>query len=62
MKAVRRVYGEESGLLTAVDPDGGEKQQENKKEKPGRGRKVSDQTSTQASPIRRKDSLGRKDR
>lgn len=61
MKAVRKVYGEESGLLTAVDPEGSDKQQDNKKEK-GRGRKVSDQTSSQASPIRRKDSFGRRDR
>lgn len=62
MKAVRKVYGEESGLLTAVDPEGSDKQQDNKKEKGGRGRKVSDQTSSQASPIRRKDSFGKKDR
>ncbi|KAK6643812.1 hypothetical protein RUM43_000075 [Polyplax serrata] len=62
MKAVRRVYGEENILLKAMEEEVEEKQQEIKKEKLGRGRKVSDQTSIQASPVRRKDSFGRKDK
>ncbi|KAL0270475.1 UNVERIFIED_CONTAM: hypothetical protein PYX00_007876 [Menopon gallinae] len=62
MKAVRKVYGEESGFLGAAETESEEKQHEGKKEKGGRGRKVSDQTSTQASPVRRKDSIGRKEK
>lgn len=62
MKAVRRVYGEENILLKAMEEEVEEKQQEIKKEKLVRGRKVSDQTSIQASPVRRKDSFGRKDK
>lgn len=61
VRAVRKVYGEEFGILEEkmfVDPDIKKK---NKKEK-SQGRKISDQTSSQVSPIRRKDSVGRKDR
>lgn len=61
MKAVRKVYGEESNLLKTMGDESGEKQQDNKKDKSGKGRKVSDQTSIQTSPIRRKDSVGKKD-
>jgi len=56
---VRKIYGEEFGILSAtglldIDID----KKDDKKEK--RSRKVSDQTSSQVSPIRRKDSVGRK--
>ena len=44
------------------DSDGEKHQREDIKKDKMRGRKVSEQTSTQASPIRRKDSVGRRDR
>jgi len=59
IKSVRKIYGEEFGLLNGTglfDIDSDKK--DDKKDK--RSRKVSDQTSTQVSPIRRKDSVGRK--
>lgn len=46
----------------ARESDGEKHQREDTKKDKSRGRKVSEQTSTQASPIRRKDSVGRKDR
>lgn len=53
------MYGEEFGLMASPE----EKQpDEAKKESRGRGRKVSDQTSTQASPIRRKESDNKRDK
>lgn len=60
IKSVRMIYGEEFGILNGaglldVDTD---KKEDGKKDK--RSRKVSDQTSTQVSPVRRKDSVGRK--
>ncbi|EFN85740.1 Uncharacterized protein KIAA1843 [Harpegnathos saltator] len=60
IKSVRKIYGEEFGVLNGtglfdVDTD---KKEDGKKDK--RSRKVSDQTSTQVSPVRRKDSVGRK--
>ncbi|XP_011346095.1 protein unc-80 homolog isoform X3 [Ooceraea biroi] len=61
MKSVRKIYGEKFGILNGtglldVDTD---KKEDNKKDK--RSRKVSEQqTSTQVSPVRRKDSVGRK--
>ncbi|XP_025991096.1 protein unc-80 homolog isoform X8 [Solenopsis invicta] len=59
IKSVRKIYGEKFGILNGtglldIDTD----KKEDKKDK--RSRKVSDQTSTQVSPIRRKDSVGRK--
>jgi len=47
---------------SARETDGEKHQREDTKKDKARGRKVSDQTSTQASPIRRKDSMGRRDR
>lgn len=61
VRAVRKVYGEEFGVLEdkmCMDFDNKKK---NKKEK-NQSRKISDQTSSQVSPIRRKDSVGKKDR
>ncbi|XP_029661672.1 protein unc-80 homolog [Formica exsecta] len=60
VKSVRKIYGEKFGILNGtglldVDTD---KKEDSKKDK--RSRKVSDQTSTQVSPVRRKDSVGRK--
>ncbi|KAG7191052.1 hypothetical protein KM043_007098 [Ampulex compressa] len=60
IKSVRKIYGEEFGILNGTgmfDLDA-DKKDASKKEK--RGRKVSEQTSTQVSPVRRKDSVGRK--
>lgn len=60
IKSVRKVYGEEFGILNGTntfDFDA-DKKDDGKKDK--RGRKVSDQTSAQVSPVRRKDSVGRK--
>ncbi|KAJ8917160.1 hypothetical protein NQ315_012652 [Exocentrus adspersus] len=62
VKAVRRVYGEEFGVVDdklCMDFCG--KKKGNKKEK-NQNRKVSDQTSSTVSPIRRKDSVGKKDK
>ncbi|RZC42316.1 unc-80 -like protein, partial [Asbolus verrucosus] len=62
VKAVRKVYGEEFGVLDdKLSMDFGGKKKTNKKDK-GQNRKVSDQTSSQVSPIRRKDSVGKKDK
>ncbi|XP_044757175.1 protein unc-80 homolog [Coccinella septempunctata] len=61
VRAVRKVYGEEFGILEdkmCMDSDNKKK---SKKEK-NQSRKISDQTSSQVSPIRRKDSVGKKDR
>ncbi|EFN65650.1 Uncharacterized protein KIAA1843 [Camponotus floridanus] len=60
IKSVRKIYGEKFGILNGtglldVDTD---KKEDGKKDK--RSRKISEQTSTQVSPVRRKDSLGRK--
>ncbi|XP_056632405.1 protein unc-80 homolog isoform X2 [Diorhabda sublineata] len=61
IKAVRKVYGEEFGILEdRLCMDFGDKKK-TKKEK-GQNRKVSDQTSSTVSPIRRKDSVGKKDK
>ncbi|XP_065170367.1 protein unc-80 homolog isoform X8 [Atheta coriaria] len=62
IKAVRKVYGEEFGVLEDrfnVDMDN--KTRKGKKDK-NQSRKVSDQTSSQVSPIRRKDSVGKRDK
>lgn len=62
MKAVRKVYGEEFGVVEDKLSMGFDfKTRKGKKDK-GQNRKVSDQTSSQVSPIRRKDSVGKKDR
>ncbi|XP_074114400.1 unc80, NALCN channel complex subunit isoform X13 [Cotesia typhae] len=62
IKSVRKVYGEEFGIINGAstfDFDGDcKKDGDGKKDK--RVRKVSDQTSAQVSPVRRKDSVGRK--
>ncbi|XP_015837453.1 protein unc-80 homolog isoform X13 [Tribolium castaneum] len=61
VKAVRKVYGEEFGVLDdKLNMDFGGKKK-GKKDK-SHNRKVSDQTSSQVSPIRRKDSVGKKDK
>ncbi|XP_060527222.1 protein unc-80 homolog isoform X3 [Cylas formicarius] len=57
IKATRKVYGEEFGLVSEQEP----KKKGTKKEK-NQNRKVSDQTSSQVSPIKRKDSVGKKDK
>ncbi|XP_015178627.1 PREDICTED: protein unc-80 homolog isoform X2 [Polistes dominula] len=60
IKSVRKIYGEEFGILNGTgmfDADS-DKKEDGKKDK--RSRKVSEQTSTQVSPVRRKDSVGRK--
>lgn len=70
IKAVRKVYGEEFGLIDEKLINDGETKKKttmssssglNKKEKM-QNRKVSDQTISQVSPIRRKDSVGKKDK
>ncbi|XP_031838288.1 unc80, NALCN channel complex subunit isoform X6 [Nomia melanderi] len=60
IKSVRKIYGEKFGILngTGIFDFDTEKKDANKKEK--RSRKVSEQTSTQVSPVRRKDSVGKK--
>ncbi|KAL1497693.1 hypothetical protein ABEB36_008611 [Hypothenemus hampei] len=61
VKAVRKVYGEEFGVIDdkfASEAD--LKKKSNKKDK--NNRKVSDQTSSQVSPIKRKDSIGKRDK
>lgn len=61
IKAVRKVYGEEFGVIDdKFSSDTDVKKKINKKDK--NNRKVSDQTSSQVSPIRRKDSVGKRDR
>ncbi|ERL86704.1 hypothetical protein D910_04110 [Dendroctonus ponderosae] len=61
VKAVRKVYGEEFGIIDDKFANEADvKKKSNKKDK--NNRKVSDQTSSQVSPIRRKDSMGKKDR
>ncbi|KAG8225919.1 hypothetical protein J437_LFUL005955 [Ladona fulva] len=64
IKSVRRVYGEEFGIVggVGVDIENDKHHRENTKKDKVRGRKVSDQTSTQASPIRRRDSFGKRER
>ncbi|XP_014469276.1 PREDICTED: protein unc-80 homolog isoform X4 [Dinoponera quadriceps] len=58
IKSVRKIYGEEFGVLNGTGLLDTDKKEDGKKDK--RGRKVSDLTSTQVSPVRRKDSVGRK--
>ncbi|XP_059490383.1 protein unc-80 homolog isoform X4 [Neocloeon triangulifer] len=62
VKSVRKVYGEQFGITGDYKNPLIEKLGHHEKKDKQRGRKVSDQTSSQTSPIRRKDSLGRKDR
>ncbi|XP_066582663.1 protein unc-80 homolog [Prorops nasuta] len=62
IKSVRKVYGEKFGILNGagmfdLDMD---KKDDGKKDK--RNRKISEQTSAQVSPVRRKDSVGRKNK
>ncbi|KAK4883609.1 hypothetical protein RN001_006928 [Aquatica leii] len=63
IKAVRKVYGEEFGVLSEdkQDMQFNTKGRKRKKYK-GQNRKVSDQTSSQVSPIRRKDSMAKRDK
>lgn len=60
MKSIRKIYGEEFGILngTGMFDFDTDKKEASKKEK--RSRKVSEQASTQVSPVRRKDSVGKK--
>ncbi|XP_066154738.1 protein unc-80 homolog isoform X3 [Euwallacea fornicatus] len=61
VKAVRKIYGEEFGVIDDKFTNEAEvKKKSHKKDK--NNRKVSDQTSSQVSPIRRKDSVGKRDR
>ncbi|XP_023318464.1 protein unc-80 homolog isoform X2 [Trichogramma pretiosum] len=66
IKAVRKIYGEEFGYVGGMDmfgdPDAPEKKaaEEERGKKDKRCRKVSDQQSVQVSPVKRKDSMGRK--
>ncbi|KAF7271721.1 hypothetical protein GWI33_015431 [Rhynchophorus ferrugineus] len=61
VKAARKIYGEEFGVIDDKFVSESEvKKKGHKKEK--NNRKVSDQTSSQVSPIRRKDSVGKKDK
>ncbi|CAB0043579.1 unnamed protein product [Trichogramma brassicae] len=66
IKAVRKIYGEEFGYVGGMDmftdPDAPEKKaaEEERCKKDKRCRKVSDQQSVQVSPVKRKDSMGRK--
>ncbi|XP_049834730.1 protein unc-80 homolog isoform X4 [Schistocerca gregaria] len=64
IKSVRRVYGEEFGIVgsDAADVEAEKHHREDTKKDKTRSRKVSDQASAQASPVRRKDSMGKKDR
>jgi hypothetical protein len=61
---ILQIYGDEFRVTAGnvQESDEEKHQQEDTKKDKTRGRKVSDQTSTQASPIRRKDSMGRRDR
>lgn len=57
-----KVYGEEFGVLEdKLNMDFDHKTRKGKKEK-NQNRKVSDQTSSQVSPIKRKDSMGKRDK
>lgn len=57
------MYGEEFGILSEdiQDKEFNTKSHKRKKDK-GQNRKVSDQTSSQVSPIRRKDSMAKRDK
>jgi hypothetical protein len=61
---ILQIYGDEFRIMAGNvrESDEEKHQQEDTKKDKTRGRKVSDQTSAQASPIRRKDSVGRRDR
>jgi hypothetical protein len=61
---ILQIYGDEFGIVAGSvwESDEEKHQQEDTKKDKIRGRNVSDQTSIQASPIRRKDSMGRRDR
>lgn len=62
IKAVRKVHGEEFGYIKGMEmfDVNSKKKYERKKEK--RSRKTSEQTSVHVSPVRRKDSVGRKNK
>lgn len=62
VKSVRKVYGEQFGITGDYKNPLMEKLGQGDKKDKQRGRKVSDQTSSQTSPIRRKDSLGKRDK
>ncbi|XP_046670285.1 uncharacterized protein LOC124360589 isoform X5 [Homalodisca vitripennis] len=59
IKAVRQVYGEEFGIIGSQER---RLFDDHKKDPKTRGHKESEKTSTQASPVRRKDSISKKDR
>ncbi|VEN63286.1 unnamed protein product, partial [Callosobruchus maculatus] len=61
IKAVRKVYGEQFGVIEDRLSMDYVTKKKNKKDK-NPSRKVSDQTGSTVSPIRRKDSVGRKDK
>ncbi|KAJ8665380.1 hypothetical protein QAD02_007042, partial [Eretmocerus hayati] len=60
IKAVRKVYGEEFGIVFDNDLFESKTEKKDDKKKEKRNRKVSDQTSAQISPVKRKDSIVRK--
>lgn len=62
VKAVRKVYGEQFGVVEEKLEMGLDMKREDTKKDKNRNRKVSDQTSSQVSPIRRKDSVGKRDK
>ena len=61
IKSVRKIYGEKFGLFDSSNMFDMDKKDDLKKGDK-RSRKVSEQASTQVSPVRRKDSVGRKNK
>ncbi|XP_055525794.1 protein unc-80 homolog isoform X1 [Wyeomyia smithii] len=63
VKAVRKIYGEEFGLLPMAFNSMADSGKNNtRRDRPKQGRKVSDQSSSLTSPSRRKDSITKRDR
>lgn len=63
VKAVRKVYGEEFGLIPMAFTHVTESAKNSaRRDRTKHGRKVSDQSSSQTSPSRRKDSISKRDR
>lgn len=62
IKSIRKIYGEEFGIINGAGTFDFDTDKKDDAKKDKRNRKVSEQASTQVSPVRRKDSMGRKDR
>lgn len=60
IKSVRKIYGEEFGIVNGKRTFDFETDKKDDAKKEKRNRKVSDQMSAQVSPVRRKDSVGKK--